>query len=117
MDGRKKILDLLAKGELTAQEAENFLQIYETYEHNKKQNKEQAFRRLEIRIMKQDEKKVHISIPLEFIGLLKTSKLYHKLTKYQLDVDHIISLIQSGFIGTILKMENEDDEHILVYVE
>ena len=119
MDGKRKILELLANGQLTTEEAKKFLDIYETYEKAKSENQDKAFKKLVIKIEDRCKNKnlVNISIPLEFIGLIKTSKIYTKLKEFDLDVDYIVNASSKGFEGTLIEIETDEHLYILVAIK
>lgn len=119
MDGKKKILELLSNGAITKEEAKKFLKIYDAYEKSKEENKTKAFKRLNIKISNtedNDKVLVNVSIPMEFIGLIKTSKIYNKLKEYDLDVDYIINASKDGFTGTLIELKTSSGHFILVTI-
>lgn len=116
-DGRKKILRLLEKGYIDASEAKNFLDIYDDYESTKLKDKEHPFIRIHIKVIKDGVQKVYVDIPIEFVGLLKTSKLRANIEEHDIDIDKIVNFVNEGYIGKIIEINDGSNDSITVYVE
>lgn len=112
---RIQILDLLSKGHIDAVMAEKLLNALDLKEEvipvtNK-------FKQLIIKIESSQGDDVNIKIPLEFAKLLKTKNFSSNLGDYNLDIDHIIELANSGVVGEILNIDVADGTKIIIKVE
>ncbi|PKL00875.1 MAG: hypothetical protein CVV56_03455 [Tenericutes bacterium HGW-Tenericutes-1] len=118
---RMKILDLLSKGIITPEDAEKLLsamgdtqepQIFDA------PTKKTPFRMLKILVDSADGDLVKIEIPIEFAKLLKSSKFnIDKLDDMDIDMDALISMINSGAIGELVNITSADGDKIKIVVE
>jgi len=120
---RMKILDLLAKGVISSDEAENLLGSMERPSEEKYSeqvivnNKKAPFRMLKIIIDSQDGDKVRVQIPIEFAKLLKTGKFNINLQDSDIDIDALLEMISAGVMGEIVNIESADGDHVKIVVE
>ncbi|HHT99148.1 MAG TPA: hypothetical protein GXZ79_03615 [Acholeplasma sp.] len=119
---RMKILDLLAKGELSIDEAEVILDALDQKE--KKTSVEmnpskKQFKMLKIFIASNDREKVNLSIPLDFVRLLRNKKFSAviKNSNTEIDVEEIINLAQSGVMGELVNIETPNGDIVRITIE
>lgn len=119
---RMKILDLLAKGELSIDEAEVILDALDQKE--KKTSVEmnpskKQFKMLKIFIASNDKEKVNLSIPLDFVRLLRNKKFSAviKNSNTEIDVEEIINLAQSGVMGELVNIETPNGDIVRITIE
>ncbi len=118
---RMKILELLTKGLITADDAEKLLSAIgeptETFEAPVSTKKNQ-FRMLKILVNSADGDEVKVELPIEFAKLLKSKKFnIDALDDMDLDVDMLIEMINSGAIGEIVNVKSADGDFVRVVVE
>lgn len=121
-DERIKILDLLAKGLITADEAEKLLQAMDKSEPSPAQEvvfnqKKAPFRMLRIYVDSNDGDKVRIQIPIEFAKLLKTQKFNANLRDNDIDIDALLDMINQGYTGELVNVESGDGDIVKIVVE
>jgi hypothetical protein len=122
---RMKILDLLAKGIVSTDEAERLLTALgkaEDYVGQKESIKEMIskkvpFRMLKIFVDSADGDVVKIQIPIEFAKLLKTKKFAANLEGTDIDIDALLEMINEGVVGEIVNVESNDGDVIRIVVE
>jgi len=122
---RMKILDLLAKGVISADEAEKLLGAMNTPELNFGEqvvipgvpSKKFPFRMLRIYVDSKDGDVVKIQIPIEFAKLLKTGKFNVNLQQSDIDIDAILEMINQGFVGELVNVESADGDIVKIVVE
>jgi hypothetical protein len=119
---RMKILDLLSKGIISAEDAEKLLSAMSNQEEPEQQviinPKKSQFRMLKILVDSADGDNVKIELPIEFAKLLKSSKInMGKLDDLDVDVDAIIQLVNSGAIGEIVNITSADGDIVKILVE
>ncbi len=116
---RMKILDLLAKKIITAEEAEKLLSslMNEQVETAQVEKKSQ-FRMLKIKIDSADGDNVNVQIPIEFARLLKSNKFMGNYSgDLDLDIDSLIDMIQTGAHGELVNIKSNDGDTIKITVE
>lgn len=119
---RMKILELLTKGIISADEAEKLLSAIgddEGKTENAVQKKNQ-FRMLKVYVDSADGDVVKIELPIEFAKLLKSKKFNIgsvELDDMNIDVDTLIEMINSGAIGEIVNVKSADGDVIRILVE
>jgi len=121
---RMKILDLLAKGIIKADEAEKLLNALEVGSSLPEApavpifgEKKPPFRMLKIFVDSNDGDVVKIQIPVEFAKLLKTGKLNMNLQDADIDIDSLLQMINSGVMGEIVNVESADGDVVRIVVE
>ena len=122
---RMKILDLLSKGIISSEEAENLLSALGKAEEKvfnreiipNAFSKKMPFRMLKIFIDSADGDVVKIQIPIEFAKLLKTKKFSANLEGTDIDVDSLIEMINQGVTGELVNIESGDGDIIKIIVE
>lgn len=121
---RMKILDLLAKGIIKADEAEKLLNALEIGSSFPEApavpffgEKKPPFRMLKIFVDSNDGDVVKIQIPVEFAKLLKTGKLNMNLQDADIDIDSLLQMINSGVMGEIVNVESADGDVVRIVVE
>ncbi|HPG42515.1 MAG TPA: hypothetical protein PLJ98_01790 [Acholeplasmataceae bacterium] len=121
---RMKILDLLAKGIIKADEAEKLLAALESDKEVEVNavpsfgtGKKAPFRMLKILIDSNDGDVVRIQIPVEFAKLLKTGKFNVNLQDADIDIDSLLQMINTGVMGEIVNVESADGDVVKIVVE
>jgi hypothetical protein len=119
---RMKILDLLSKGVITADDAERLLSAMDRPETKFAEQtivtgKKASFRMLRIYVDSKDGDVVKIQIPIEFAKLLKTGKFNINLEKNDIDIDSILEMINAGSVGELVNIESADGDIVKIVVE
>lgn len=116
---RMKILELLAKKVITAEEAEKLLtslnidQETETVVAKKSQ-----FKLLKVLVNSADGDNVNIQIPIEFARLLKNKKFITNIEgDFDLDIDELLEMIYSGANGELVNIKSSDGDIVKIVVE
>ncbi|MBU1141995.1 MAG: hypothetical protein KKG64_05670 [Firmicutes bacterium] len=123
-EGRMKILNLLAKGVISAEEAENLLGSMDGPSEPKyaeqiivSNNKKAPFKMLKIFVDSNDGDVVRIQIPIEFAKLLKTGKFNMNLKDSDIDIDALLEMISAGVMGEIVNIQSADGDNVRIVVE
>ena len=120
---RMKILDLLSKGVISADEAEKLLAAMEKpeqpsyVEQQVFTQKKAPFRMLRVFVDSKDGDVVKIQIPIEFAKLLKTGKFNMNLQNSDIDIDAILEMINQGVVGELVNVESADGDIVKIVVE
>jgi len=118
---RMKILELLTKGLITADDAEKLLSALGNNEAeiiSEVATKKNQFRMLKINVDSEDGDQVRIQLPIEFAKLLKSKKFnIDSLEDIDLDVDALIEMINSGAIGELVNIKSADGDIVKIVVE
>jgi len=119
---RMKILELLTKGIISADEAEKLLSAIGDDEGKTETavQKKNQFRMLKVYVDSADGDVVKIELPIEFAKLLKSKKFNIgsvELDDMNIDVDTLIEMINSGAIGEIVNVKSADGDVIRILVE
>lgn len=120
---RMKILDLLSRGIIKADEAEKLLAALEgekkaeVFAMPTPNDKKAPFRMLKIFVDSNDGDVVKIQIPIEFAKLLKTGKFNVNLQDADIDIDSLIQMINAGVVGEIVNVESADGDIVRIVVE
>jgi hypothetical protein len=122
-DERLKVLGLLQKGLISADEAEKLLSAMDHKDADFKETfvvpsaKKAPFRMLRIYVDSKDGDVVKIQIPIEFAKLLKSGKFNVNLEQNDIDIDSIIDMINQGFVGELVNVESADGDIVKIVVE
>jgi DNA-directed RNA polymerase subunit H (RpoH/RPB5) len=119
---RLKILDLLAKNVINAEQAEKLLAALNINDSEQDypsiQQKKSQFRMLKIYVDSNDGDQVRVQLPIEFAKLLKSKKFMKVDTDdLDLDIDELIGMINSGVVGEIVNIESADGDIVKIVVE
>lgn len=119
---RMKILDLLSKGIIKADEAEKLLAALnsdsETPDLIMPFKKKDQFKMLKVLVDSADGDEVRIELPIEFAKLLKNKKLTHiNEDDFDIDIDLLIQMINSGVVGEIVNVKSADGDIVKIIVE
>lgn len=120
---RMKILEMLSKGIIKADEAEKLLAALEGSKADEifaepvLNTKKAPFRMLKIFVDSNDGDVVKIQIPIEFAKLLKTGKFNVNLQDADIDIDALIQMINTGVVGEIVNVESADGDVVRIVVE
>ena len=116
---RMKILELLSKKVISAEEAEKLLSaLNEDNNQVQRVEKKSQFRMLKILVDSADGDNVNIQIPIEFAKLLKTKKFMNlNSNDFDLDIDELIDMIQTGAYGELVNITSADGDKVKIVVE
>ena len=121
---RMRILEMLSKGIIKADEAEKLLaalegasKAEEIFAQPVLSSKKTPFRMLKIFVDSNDGDVVKIQIPIEFAKLLKTGKFNVNLQDADIDIDSLIQMINTGVVGEIVNVESADGDVVRIVVE
>ncbi len=122
---RMKILDLLSKGIIKADEAEKLLsalaievpEVPAIPVFPESEGKKAPFRMLKIFVDSSEGDVIKIQIPVEFAKLLKTGKFNVNLEDADIDIDALIQMISQGVMGEIVNVESKDGDVVRIVVE
>ena len=118
---RMKILELLQKASITADQAEKLLSSMGESEPESKSVSIQTkmpFRMLKIKVLSADGDIVNIQLPVEFAKLMKSKKFkLDKLEDVDIDVDSLIDMVNSGAIGELVDVKSADGDVVKIVVE
>lgn len=115
---RKKILDLLAKKHITADIAESLLLALDQRDKITPKSRENMFKQLVVEIKTDDGDDINIKIPLEFAKVLKSKNMSAKFDneEFDIDIDEVIALANSGVVGEIVNIQTNDGDSIIIKV-
>jgi hypothetical protein len=120
---RMKILKMLQEGKISADEAASLLESLDQGETSLKgdvvsKNLNGRWFRVQVTDKKNDKVKVNVRLPLSLVGVgLRMGKKYSP-EMADLDVEEIFQAIQSGEMGQIVDVEDEEEgDHVQIYVE
>lgn len=119
---RMKILELLSKGIISAEEAEKLLAALNSGDDVQEElltpKKKQQFRMLKVLVDSADGDEVRIELPIEFAKLLKNKKLTHiDDADLDIDIDELIQMINAGVVGEIVNIKSSDGDTVKIVVE
>ena len=119
---RMKILELLSKNVINAEQAEKLLAALSGTEEETKyaeyQSKKNQFRMLKILVDSVDGDQVRVELPIEFAKLLKSKKIMKVDTEdFDLDIDELIGMINSGVVGEIVNVKSAEGDIVKIVVE
>jgi len=121
-DDRLRILEMIQNKTITAAEGAELLKSLDVSD-NKLQvaNKKEAFKMFKIKVLSSDGDKVNVQIPIEFAKVaLKSGKGVMKIDKledFDLDIDAILGMIDSGMLGKIVDIESADGDVVEIVIE
>jgi len=120
---RMKILELLSKGVISADEAEKLLAAISSGQSEEPEvisvpkRKKDQFKMLKVLVDSADGDEVRVELPIEFAKLLKNSKFANIESDVDIDIDMLISMINSGVVGEIVNVKSADGDVVRVIVE
>ena len=121
---RMKILDMLSKGTITAEQAATLLSAMgDTKPVDEPAqativDKKAPFRMLKIYVDSLEGDNIKIQLPIEFAKLLKSGKFnIDQLDDMDIDIDAIIAMVNSGAIGELVNVESSEGDEIRIVVE
>ncbi len=121
---RLKVLELLSKGKISADEAEKLLDALsedtdeETNIITIKNSKKSPFRMIKIFVDSAEGEKVRVQIPVEFAKFLKKGKYGNvDFNEMDIDVDALLALVENGAFGELVTITSEDGNNVRIVVE
>jgi hypothetical protein len=118
---RMKILELLSKGTITAEDAEKLLSAMGESKLEDEMpipSKKAPFRMLKIYVDSAEGDLVKIELPIEFAKLLKSGKFnLDQLDDMDIDIDMLISMVNSGAIGELINITSAEGDVVRIVVE
>lgn len=119
---RMKILELLSKGSITADQAEKLLSAIgkaeEVEEKVETIKKKDAFKMLKINVDSADGDEVRVVLPIEFAKLLKNKKFSQfGDDDLDIDVDMLVSMINAGMGGELVNVKSANGDTVKIIVE
>ncbi len=121
---RLKVLELLAQGKISAEDAERLLDALSGDSAEPvslsviKNDKKLPFRMLKIFVDSQDGEKVRIQIPIEFAKFLKKGKYGNvNLNEMDIDIDSILAMVETGAIGELVTVTSGEGDNVRIVVE
>ncbi|MFA5419321.1 MAG: hypothetical protein WC341_12770 [Bacteroidales bacterium] len=116
-----KILELLSKGTITAEDAEKLLSAMGESKLEDEMpipSKKAPFRMLKIYVDSAEGDLVKIELPIEFAKLLKSGKFnLDQLDDMDIDIDMLISMVNSGAIGELINITSAEGDVVRIVVE
>ncbi|HZJ89515.1 MAG TPA: hypothetical protein VFD05_02365 [Bacilli bacterium] len=112
---RMKILEMLAAGTINAVEAEQLLKAIDDTPSTTVTK--HALKNVVVLIDSKEGDNVRINLPLEFVNLLKGNKFNVNFDEYNIDIDAIIDLVNSGVVGELVNIKSSDGDTVLIKVE
>ena len=110
---KRILLEMVKEGKISVEEAEQLLKAANPGEsldetHGKKPNSKKFLR---VRVREEDEVKANINIPIALaevgLNLIPKEKLY--VNGKQINLDHILQLIEEGTEGELVNIDAEDE--------
>lgn|GEM_PF-314379 len=122
---RMKILDMLTKGTISAEDAERLLSAIGDRNIPEPPAppepfapKKAPFRMLKIYVDSADGDVVKIELPIEFAKLLKSGKFnLDALDDMDIDIDTLIQMINAGAIGELVNVKSADGDNVKIVIE
>jgi len=116
---RMKILDLLSKKIITAEEAEKLLSSLTTDNVvDQPLPKKSQFKMLKILINSADGDDVNVTIPIEFAKLLKSNKFLGNYSNdLDFDINELLEMIHTGASGELVNIKSADGDIVKIVVE
>ncbi len=124
--GKKEILEKLSKGEISVEEAmkmeaedQAFVSEVPAYVKNKK------YKFLVIKVTQNNQKKVHVRLPLALAKLAKSQKFkfggddsnFNSKIFEELDIDEIIRIAEEEGTTKFVDVQSDDGENVEIYIE
>jgi hypothetical protein len=121
-DDRLRILEMISNKTITAQEGAELLKAVDQADNQLKvQPKKNAFKMFKVKVLSTAGDKVNVQIPIEFARVaLKSGKGFMKLDQiedFDLDVDAILNMIDSGVLGKIVDVESANGDLVEIVIE
>jgi hypothetical protein len=116
---RMKILELLSKKVISAEEAEKLLtSLNIDQEEEQHVQKKSQFRMLKILVNSADGDDVNVQIPIEFAKLLKNQKFLKNYEgDFDFDIDQLLEMIHTGASGELVNIKSADGDTVKIVVE
>ena len=121
-DDRLRILEMIQNKTITAAEGADLLKALDVADNKiTVVNKKNAFKMFKIKVLSADGDKVNVQIPIEFARVaLKSGKGVMKIDQiesFDLDIDAILDMIDSGMLGKIVDIESADGDIVEIVIE
>ena len=111
---KRMILEMVKDGKITIEEAEKLLEKanpVETLEITRKKKKPNSKKFLRVRVSEDGKVTANVNIPIALagVGLNLIPKKKLKIDGKQIDLDHILQLIEDGTEGELVNVDTEDE--------
>lgn len=121
-DDRLRILEMIQSKTITAAEGADLLKALDHADKKLKPvTKKNAFKMFKIKVLSADGDKVNVQIPIEFAKVaLKSGKgvmKIDKLEEFDLDLEAILEMIDTGMDGKIVDIESADGDIVEIIIE
>ena len=121
-DDRLRILEMIQNKTITAAEGADLLKALDVADSKiQVVGKKDAFKMFKIKVLSADGDKVNVQIPIEFARVaLKSGKGVMKIDQledFDLDIDAILEMIDSGMLGKIVDIESADGDIVEIVIE
>lgn len=120
-DDRLRILEMIQNKTITAAEGAELLKALDSVDEKVVVQKKSAFKMLKIKIKTDDGDKVNVQFPIEFakvaLGSKKLMANIGGLKDFDLDINMILDMIDSGAFGKIVDIESSDGDIIEIVIE
>jgi len=116
---RMKILEMLSKKIITADEAEKLLSsLNQDDEPVVIEQKKNQFKMLKVKVLSSSGDDVNITIPIEFAKLLKNKKfLTNYSDDFDFDIDQLLEMIHTGASGELVNIKSSNGDIVKIVVE
>ena len=111
---KRIILDMVKKGKISVEEAEQLLEKAnpgESFDDSSRIKKPNSKKFLRIRVTEEDKVKANVNIPIALaeVGLNLIPKEKLKVDGKQINMDQILKLIEEGTEGELVNIDAEDE--------
>lgn len=124
MEEKKRILKMIEDGKLSLEEAIKLLEALDSDIVPKEKNNDffdidksnSKGKMIYIRVKSSDGDKVKVNIPVEFIKIAGGSFNNFNLEKYNINLEELITVVESGFEGRIVEVDSECGDRVVVEI-
>lgn len=131
MEERMKILEMLANGTISVDEANDLLSTIDVPKKNDSDGKnvnllkKETAKTLHIKVLSADGDKVNVNIPVAFLkATIKSGNAVQILGKAvksdaieNIDLEMILASIESGQVGKIVEVQSAGGDFVDIYIE
>jgi hypothetical protein len=116
-EGRAKILQMLADGKITADEAARLL---DAVQRRGSQQANTSGRVLRIRVCEEDGTKVSVNLPLALLRIamrMIPGEAREKMDEVNIDIEEIVKMVEQGAVGELVEVESGDGTNVHIFVD